>query len=103
MHISKRKILIGSGSLLAFCAFAGAVLAAEPAPQQTDKPDDTTVVVVTASRITSRGFKAPTPTTSISTTDIANMAQPNVFTTITQLPSLQGSSGVATNTFSTSS
>ncbi|MGN6207635.1 TonB-dependent receptor domain-containing protein [Asticcacaulis sp.] len=103
MHNSKRNILIGSGSLLAFCAFAGAVLAAEPAPQQTEKPDDTTVVIVTASRITSRGFKAPTPTTSISTTDIANMAQPNVFTTITQLPSLQGSSGVATNTFSTSS
>jgi len=65
--------------------------------------DDTTVVVVTASRITTRGFKAPTPTTSISSLDIANNAEPNVFTTITQLPSLQGSSGVATNTFSTSS
>ncbi|HTN41290.1 MAG TPA: TonB-dependent receptor plug domain-containing protein, partial [Asticcacaulis sp.] len=82
---------------------AGMVLAQEPAPQQTENPDESTVVVVTASRITSRGFKAPTPTTSVSMTDIANMAQPNVFTTITQLPSLQGSSGVATNTFSTSS
>ena len=103
MHITKRSLLIGSGSFLAFCAMAGMVLAQEPAPQQTENPDESTVVVVTASRITSRGFKAPTPTTSVSMTDIANMAQPNVFTTITQLPSLQGSSGVATNTFSTSS
>lgn len=103
MRKSKRNLLIASGSLLVFCALTGTALAQETAPQQADAPNDTTVVVVTASRITSRGFKAPTPTTSISTTDITNMAQPNVFTTITQLPSLQGSSGVATNTFSTSS
>lgn len=103
MRTTKRNLLTASGSLLAFCALAGTVLAAEPAPQKTDAQDDSTVVVVTASRITSRGFKAPTPTTSVNITDITNMAQPNVFTTITQLPSLQGSSGVATNTFSTSS
>jgi len=35
--------------------------------------------------------------------DIARNAEPNVFTTITQLPSLQGSTGATTNTFSTSS
>eukprot|EP01042_Synura_sphagnicola_P018612 gene18612-23532_t len=45
---------------------AGTVLAAEPAPAAKDKSDtNETFVVVTASRIVSRGFKAPTPTTSI--------------------------------------
>jgi outer membrane receptor protein involved in Fe transport len=76
----------------------------DPAPAPKAQADDKAVeVTVTASRITTRGFKAPTPTTSIDSSQIANMAEPNVFTTITQLPSLQGSSGVATNTFSTSS
>ncbi|MET4665018.1 TonB-dependent receptor [Sphingomonas sp. PvP056] len=60
-------------------------------------------IVVTGSRIVSNGFAAPTPTTVIGAAQIQGNAQPNVFTTIAQLPSLQGSSGSATNTFSTSS
>jgi iron complex outermembrane receptor protein len=60
-------------------------------------------IVVTGSRIVSNGFAAPTPTTVIGAAQIQANAQPNVFTTIAQLPSLQGSSGSATNTFSTSS
>ncbi|MGH1560310.1 TonB-dependent receptor plug domain-containing protein [Caulobacter segnis] len=35
--------------------------------------------------------------------DLERAAQPNIFTAITQLPSLQGSSGATTGTFSTSS
>ncbi|MGZ3304648.1 MAG: TonB-dependent receptor, partial [Asticcacaulis sp.] len=99
---SKRNLFIGSCSALALCAVAGVAMAADPA-QKPKSDDSETVVVVTASRITTKNFKAPTPTTSISTVDIANMAQPNLFTTVAQLPSLQGSSGVTTNTFSTSS
>jgi outer membrane receptor protein involved in Fe transport len=60
-------------------------------------------IVVTGSRITTGGFTAPTPTQTIGAADIARNAEPNVFTTIAQLPSLQGSSGVTTGTNSTSS
>jgi len=62
-----------------------------------------TDIVVTGSRITTGGFTAPTPTTVIDANAIAANAQPNVFTTIAQLPSLQGSTGTSTGTFSTSS
>ena len=103
MRNFRRHIHICSASVLVLAALAGGAYAQDAAQSKPDGAANSDVVVVTASRITSRNFKAPTPTTSISTTDIANMAQPNVFTTITQLPSLQGSSGVATNTFSTSS
>lgn len=60
-------------------------------------------IIVTGSRITTSGFNAPTPTTVIGEEQIANNAQPNIFTTIAQLPSLQGSTGASTGTFSTSS
>jgi iron complex outermembrane recepter protein len=60
-------------------------------------------VVVTGSRIAVGGFTAPTPTTVIGEEQIAANAQPNIFATIAQLPSLQGSSGTQVNTFSTSS
>ena len=60
-------------------------------------------IVVTGSRITASGFTAPTPTTVIGEAQIAANAQPNIFNTIAQLPSLQGSTGATTGTFSTSS
>jgi outer membrane receptor protein involved in Fe transport len=59
-------------------------------------------VVVTGTRITS-GFNAPTPTTVIGEDQLQKNAQPNIFNAIAQLPSLQGSTGAATGTFSTSS
>jgi iron complex outermembrane receptor protein len=80
-----------------------------PATLQTDQPAETTRVpggpdiVVTGTRITASGYTAPTPTTVIGAADIARNGEPNVFTTIAQLPSLQGSSGVTTGTNSTSS
>ncbi len=67
------------------------------------EPDKTGDIIVTGSRITASGFTAPTPTTIIGEEQIANNAQPNIFNTIAQLPSLQGSTGAATGTFSTSS
>ena len=60
-------------------------------------------IIVTGSRITSSGFNAPTPTTVIDAAAIARNSQPNIFTTIAQLPSLQGSTGTTTGTNSTSS
>jgi len=97
----KRHLYICSASALVLGALAAGAHAQDAAPSKPEAKE--TVVVVTASRITTRGFKAPTPTTSISPLEIANNAEPNIFTTVTQLPSLQGSSGVTTNTFSTSS
>jgi outer membrane receptor protein involved in Fe transport len=60
-------------------------------------------IVVTGTRITSNGFSAPTPTTVVNAEDLQKSAQPNVFTAIARLPSLQGSTGVTTGTNSTSS
>ncbi|WP_158918809.1 TonB-dependent siderophore receptor [Caulobacter sp. S45] len=60
-------------------------------------------VVVTGTRITSSGFRAPTPTQVLGAAEIAKNAEPNIFTTIAELPSLQGSTGVTTGTNSTSS
>lgn len=60
-------------------------------------------VTVTGTRITSNGFSAPTPTTVLNAEDLQKSAQPNVFTAISRLPSLQGSTGVTTGTNSTSS
>jgi iron complex outermembrane receptor protein len=68
-----------------------------------DSRAEVTTVVVTGTRITSRGFSAPTPTTIVNSEDIAKTAQPNIFTAVTELPSLQGSTGTNTGTFSTSS
>jgi iron complex outermembrane recepter protein len=64
---------------------------------------DASTIVVTGTRITSRGFTAPTPTTMVTAEDLQKTAQPNIFTSIAQLPSLQGSTGTNTGTFSTSS
>ena len=74
--------------------------AAVPSAQEQETPGD---IVVTGTRILSSGFTAPTPTTVIGEEQISNNAQPNIFNTIAQLPSLQGSTGAATGTFSTSS
>lgn len=60
-------------------------------------------VFVTGSRIISSSFTQPTPTMSLTDEDLEISAQPNVFTSIAQLPSLQGSTGTQINTFSTSS
>jgi iron complex outermembrane receptor protein len=60
-------------------------------------------IVVTGTRITSSGYTAPTPTTVIGEDQILKNAQPNIFNAIAQLPSLQGSTGASTGTFSTSS
>ncbi|WP_293919645.1 hypothetical protein, partial [Sphingobium sp. UBA5915] len=91
---------------MALSSLAHAQAVADVAPQdeaETTSEQRAADIVVTGSRITTSGFTAPTPTTVIGEEQIANNAQPNVFNTIAQLPSLQGSTGAATGTFSTSS
>ncbi|MET3713401.1 outer membrane receptor protein involved in Fe transport [Sphingomonas trueperi] len=110
------QLRLGGASLIALAAMGWASAAhaqtstTEPVPAaelpqadtaaQTDQNDQ---IVVTGSRIIASGFTAPTPTTVIGAEQIAANAQPNLFNTIAQLPSLQGSTGAATGTFSTSS
>jgi outer membrane receptor protein involved in Fe transport len=67
------------------------------------KAQETETVVVSASRITASGFAAPTPTTVVGAADIQQNAQPNVFDTVAQLPSLAGSTGTQAGTGGTSS
>lgn len=99
MRQSGRRVLLASASFAAFAAAAAAQTpgTAEPGAEMAE------TVVVTGTRIQTTGFSAPTPTTIVGTEQIEKNAQPNLYTTIAQLPSLQGSSGTSTNTFSTSS
>ncbi len=102
-----RVASFGSASAVALLAvmIASPTLAQTAAPKPAAAPETSTVseIIVTGSRIQTTGFAAPTPTSVIGEAQIQNNAQPNIFTTIAQLPSLQGSSGSTTNTFSTSS
>ncbi|WP_294333430.1 TonB-dependent receptor [uncultured Sphingomonas sp.] len=109
---SHRRLCGASLIALAAMGAAGTAQAqttADPAPAAVPQADTTAQtqqndqIVVTGSRIVANGFTAPTPTTVIGAEQIAANAQPNLFNTIAQLPSLQGSTGAATGTFSTSS
>lgn len=100
-------------SVMMLTGTAHAQTAPAPAPQEEAAPqpqapadaaaDDQGDIVITGSRIIASGFTAPTPTTIIGEEQITANAQPNIFNTIAQLPSLQGSTGTSTGTFSTSS
>ncbi|WP_245978662.1 TonB-dependent receptor domain-containing protein [Aurantiacibacter xanthus] len=85
-------------TVLSVLALGAPALAQDQQPTQTKDS-----IVVTGSRIQADGFSAPVPMTVLDTEAIESNAQPNIFTTIAQLPSLQGSSGTQVNTYSTSS
>ena len=74
-----------------------------PAGGSEAEKSDAATIVVTGTRITSSGFSAPTPTSVVSAEELQKSAEPNIFTTLTELPALQGSTGTNTGTFSTSS
>ncbi len=59
-------------------------------------------VVVSSTRITTTGFNAPTPTTVVGADLIESQANPNIFDTITELPSLLGSQSLGTDGAGTS-
>jgi len=84
-----RARLAGSAAILALSA--GAAMSQEGVES----------VVVSSSRLQAAGFNAPTPTTVVSAADLEASAKPNIFNAITELPALQGSTGVSYNTGST--
>jgi iron complex outermembrane receptor protein len=94
---SLRAAKLGSAAGLALSVFS--VSTAWAQDQNTGPIEQ---IVVSSSRITSAGFTAPTPTTVLSADDLAKQAESNVFTTVTELPSLMGSTGTATGNHGTS-
>jgi outer membrane receptor protein involved in Fe transport len=66
--------------------------------QAQENGPETEQVVVSASRITISGFEAPTPTTVVGAEDLSKMAQVNLESALSQLPSLLGSQGMTTST-----
>ena len=84
-----RARLAGGAAILALSA--SAAMAQEGVEQ----------VVVSSTRLQAAGFDAPTPTTVVSAADLEAQAKASVFDAITQLPQLQGSTGVGYNTGST--
>jgi outer membrane receptor protein involved in Fe transport len=88
--LTKTRVrLAGGAAILALSA--SAAMAQEGVEQ----------VVVSSTRLQAAGFDAPTPTTVVSAADLQAQAKPSVFDAITQLPQLQGSTGVGYNTGST--
>jgi outer membrane cobalamin receptor len=86
-RVKTRAALPSSTAVLALMLVAPGAASAQQAAEGVES------VVVSSSRIQSAGFDAPTPTTVISAQDLEKQANTNVFTTITQLPSLMGSTG----------
>jgi len=98
-----RHALLGAGAALIAIAHSSAALAQAAPPPQDAAPPARDEIVVTGSRIVTPNFNAPTPVQSVGADQIAANAQPNIFNTVAQLPSLQGSLGATVNTNSTSS
>jgi len=87
---SVRARLVGTAAVLAFGSSAAV---AQQGVEQ---------VIVSSTRLQGIGFNAPTPTTVVSAADLEAQAKPSIFDSLTDLPALQGSSGVGYNTNSTS-
>jgi iron complex outermembrane recepter protein len=100
------RVTLAASTILASSLLATTAMAQQdvpsPAPQAPAQPEPQGEIVVTGSRINSSGFTAPTPTQVLSNDDINKNAQPNVFTTVAQLPSLQGSTGASVGANGTS-
>ncbi len=89
---------------IASAGYAQQPVAAPAETAATEQPaQKMDVVTVSGSRIASRGFSQPTPTTTLSAAELEKNAKLNVFDTLIELPALQGSTGRTTGAFSTSS
>jgi outer membrane receptor protein involved in Fe transport len=100
-------LLLSSAAVVFFPALSSAQTApagpAAEAQAPVEEPATTADITVTGSRLASRGYSQPTPTTTVTRDDIDKLAQPNLFQAIRLLPALQGSSGRQTRGNSTSS
>jgi len=83
---AKRRLALSSST-----AVLAMMIAAPTVAQAQEQSVET--ITSSSSRIMSNGFDAPTPTTVINADELLKQANANVFTTITQLPSLMGSTG----------
>ena len=84
---AKRRLALSSSTAVL------AMLISAPAMAQAQTPESVESVTVSSSRIMSSGFDAPTPTTVINADELVKQANTNVFVTITELPSVMGSTG----------
>jgi iron complex outermembrane receptor protein len=85
-----------------FCTVATVAMMVSASAFAQAQDQATETVTVSSTRIANGGFDAPTPTTVISAKEIEKQANPNIFTTITQLPSMMGSTGTAVGTTNSS-
>jgi outer membrane receptor protein involved in Fe transport len=92
---AKKSVLFATAGLSAL-----AIASASYAQEAPSGPIES--VTVSSSRIMSAGFNAPTPTTVLGSDFIQNSAKDTIFTTVTQLPSLLGSTGVESGVNGTS-
>ncbi|MEI9905442.1 MAG: TonB-dependent receptor plug domain-containing protein [Asticcacaulis sp.] len=84
----RRGRLLG-GTAMAIACLTAAVTAANA--QDTAKPDDNTVVVVTGSRLANRGFKAPTPVTVVDQQEVKLSGAQNLDAMLADTPQFTGS------------
>src|SRR5258706_16041400 len=80
---AKRRLALSSSTAVLAMLISAPAMAQEAAGVES--------VTGSSSRIMSSGFDAPTPTTVINADELVKQANTNVFTTVTQLPSLMGS------------
>src|SRR5271166_1558737 len=90
-------IAVALGSTGAWAQTAPATTAAA-----TGTGNELETVVVTSTRLQNAGFDAPTPTQVLNSEALEQIAQPNIFDAVVQLPALQGSTGTTYETGSTS-
>jgi outer membrane receptor protein involved in Fe transport len=81
----KRLVWSHLAILMTSCSLASVAVAQESEPSGVEN------VVVSASRITTGGFSAPTPVTVLGAADIDANAQPSITNALVQLPALAGS------------
>ena len=97
------RLLLGAVALALGSAGAWAQTApAATAAASTDSGNELETVVVTSTRLQNAGFDAPTPTQVLNSEALEQIAQPNIFDAVVQLPALQGSTGTTYETGSTS-
>jgi iron complex outermembrane recepter protein len=100
-------LIVGAAiGLLLNAASAMAQTAATPVDATTATSSDTAnelaTVEVTATRLQNSGFDAPTPTEVLNSTALAQIAQPDIFNAVIELPALVGSTGTTYEGTSTS-
>ena len=88
-----KKSVFAAKSALLTTVGASAIAIASAAYAQEAPSGPVESVTVSSSRIMSAGFNAPTPTTVLGKDFIENQAKDNIYSAVTELPSLMGSTG----------